>query len=104
MSRLAFILSASCILIGCAGLTPIEVVETAPMECTFLKELSYNGACDPHGEVFVEDVEIFRRLARNIGADTIECCRISDEVAVLQSCEVRQRFARAYRCKRPQNK
>ena len=107
MLRVAILASLLCQLSGCSALSKVAVVDAQPEGCTFLQELSFHRACDYNGEVFPEDKQEFSRLARNIGADTIECCRISEEVVVLalidrktgQVCpEVRQRFARAYRC------
>lgn len=93
---------------GCSAMHPVEVVDSPPEHCELLEELSFHRACDYEGEVFPEDVQDFKRLARKLGADTIECCRISDEEVVLllvpkerggRTCSgARERFARAYRC------
>ena len=106
-ARVAIFAPACCLLLGCSAFNRITVVDTPPANCILLEELSFHRACDYDGQVFQEDVKDFKRLARKIGADTIECCRIADEEVVLllvnrrtgQSCAgARQRFAGAYRC------
>jgi hypothetical protein len=106
-NRVSILLPFLYVLSGCSALSPVAVVDAQPEGCTLLEELSFHRACDYSGEVFPEDVKDFSRLARSMGADTIECCRIADEVVVLmitnrktgQVCsEARERFARAYRC------
>jgi hypothetical protein len=105
--RLTIFATLLCQLSGCSAVSQIAVVDAQPEGCTLLQELSFHRACDYDGEVFPEDVKEFSRLARDIGADTIECCNIAEEVEVLlitnrktgQGCsEARQRSARAYRC------
>lgn len=101
------IASLFCLLSGCSAFGKVAVVDIPPQQCKLLEELSFHRACDHDGKVIPEDLTEFKRLARKIGADTIQCCRVSDYEELLfstnsrtgQICTgVRQRFASAYLC------
>jgi hypothetical protein len=107
MSRMMAIASLCYSLSGCSSLSDVAVVDTAPQHCKLLQELSFHRACDHERRIVPEDVKEFQRLARNLGADTIQCCRVAEDEEVLlltnsrtgQMCtEARQRFASAYIC------
>jgi len=105
--RIAVFAAVWSLVSGCSSLGGVEVVDSPPQHCELLEELSFHRACDHDGRVVPEDIKDFKRLARKIGADTIECCRLAEDEEVLlltnsrtgKMCTgARQRFARAYRC------
>jgi hypothetical protein len=107
MYRIVAIASLCYSLSGCSALGDVAVVDTAPQQCRLLEELSFHRACDHEGRIVPDDVKEFQRLARNLGADTIQCCRVAENEEVLlltnpktgQLCtEARERFASAYIC------
>ena len=107
MPRVVPIASLCFLLGGCAALDKIEVVDAPPQQCKLLEELSFHRACDHEGRVVPEDLREIKRLAKSIGADTIQCCRVAEDEVVLlgvnsktgEMCTgARERSASAYLC------
>jgi hypothetical protein len=96
-----------CALSACSTYKDVEVVDADPKGCVFLEELSFARCDDREGQVYPEDFQDFRRLAKKIGADTLVCCRLEEESVIVighgkadtgECIERRARYARAYRC------
>ena len=105
-ARISCILLAANLAAGCSAQKTVELVDVAPEYCTFVREMSFHRLCDYQHVVYQEDYDDFADMAAEHGADTIECCAISDEEVVLlatsrsgKSCVgAVERTALAYRC------
>jgi len=101
--------SALIFLGGCTTPRDIAVVDSIPAQCMSVQALKV-ARCGDDGQIWESDIEEFKRQARKVHANTIECCSITADQILGQgrdprdgsTCvEWRVRFATAYRCPTP---
>ena len=108
--RLMFVAaSALTFLGGCTTPREIAVVESISEQCMLVQALKM-ARCGDDGQIRESDIEEFKRQARKVHANTIECCSITTDQILGQGRDPRDgstcvewhvRFATAYRCPAP---
>jgi hypothetical protein len=105
MSRALIIVAGCTLSVACSPLQTLEASDTVPAECQLVRELSFMNCA--HLGIEAGDLREFRRRARHVGGNSLQCCWLADESEVVygfnprsgKACtEGRMRFARVYTC------